>query len=133
LACSCNTYYEELSLKKKEEKLCWILQDSATHYYLKNCDCRSSCCLHHRWHDSWRKRLYPSGYPKAVTKALAHAVRNGKKCRINLCSGASSGPEVEEELAAVGAVARRTPYYSAGNKVCVLQLMPAQLIIAISI
>lgn len=58
----------------------------------------------------------PSGYPKAVTMALAQAVRNGKKCRINLWSGASVGSQIEEELAAAGAVARRVPYYAASNK-----------------
>ncbi len=58
----------------------------------------------------------PSGYPKQVTKALAQAVRNGEKCRINLWSGASVGPEIEEELAAAGVVARRMPYYAASNK-----------------
>lgn len=58
----------------------------------------------------------PSGYPKAVTLALAQAVQAGKKCRINLFSGASVGAEIEEALAAVHAVARRLPYYAASNK-----------------
>lgn len=58
----------------------------------------------------------PSGYPKAVTLALARAVKNGRKCRINIWSGASVGPEIEEALAAVGAVAGRAPYYAASNK-----------------
>jgi len=58
----------------------------------------------------------PSGYPKAVTKALAAQVRNGRKCKVNIWSGASVGPEIEEELAAAGAVARRVPYYAASNK-----------------
>lgn len=57
----------------------------------------------------------PSGYPKAVTLALARAVKNGKRCRINIWTGASVGPEVEEELAAVDAVAARSPYYAASN------------------
>lgn len=57
----------------------------------------------------------PAGYPKAVTLALARAVRAGKRCRIAIWSGASVGPEIEEELAAAGAVARRTPYYAASN------------------
>ena len=43
----------------------------------------------------------PSGYPKKTTMALARAISAGKKCRINLWSGASVGPEIEEELAAV--------------------------------
>lgn len=58
----------------------------------------------------------PSGYPKMVTKALAAAVRAGRQCRVNIWSGASVGPEIEEELASVGAVARRAPYYAASNK-----------------
>lgn len=58
----------------------------------------------------------PSGYPKKVTQALAKAVKNGKKCRIAIWSGASVGPEIEEELAAVKAVNRRAPYYAASNK-----------------
>ena len=58
----------------------------------------------------------PSGYPKAVTLALAKAVANGRRCRINIWSGASVGPEIEEALASVGAVAGRAPYYAASNK-----------------
>lgn len=58
----------------------------------------------------------PSGYPKAVTLALAEAVEAGAVCRVNLWSGASVGPEIEEALAAVGAVSRRMPYYAASNK-----------------
>ncbi|KYZ76233.1 acetyl-CoA hydrolase [Anaerosporomusa subterranea] len=58
----------------------------------------------------------PSGYPKAVTMALARAVKAGKKCRIAIWSGASVGPEIEEELASVGAVSRRAPYYAASNR-----------------
>jgi succinyl-CoA:acetate CoA-transferase len=58
----------------------------------------------------------PSGYPKAVPIALARAVKAGKKCRIAIWSGASVGPEIEEELASVGAVSRRAPYYAASNK-----------------
>jgi succinyl-CoA:acetate CoA-transferase len=58
----------------------------------------------------------PSGYPKAVTLALAEQVKNGRKVKINITSGASVGPEVEEALAAVGAVARRYPYYASAHK-----------------
>ena len=58
----------------------------------------------------------PSGYPKAVTMALARAVKAGKKCQVAIWSGASVGSEIEEELASVGAVARRAPYYAASNK-----------------
>jgi succinyl-CoA:acetate CoA-transferase len=58
----------------------------------------------------------PSGYPKKTTLALAEAIKNGKKCRINIWSGASVGPEIEEALAAVGGIAGRMPYYAASNK-----------------
>lgn len=58
----------------------------------------------------------PSGYPKKTTLALAEAIKRGKKCRINLWSGASVGPEIEEALAAVDGVASRMPYYAASNK-----------------
>lgn len=58
----------------------------------------------------------PSGYPKKTTMALAKAIRNGKKCRVNIWSGASVGPEIEEELAAVDGVRSRMPYYAASNK-----------------
>ncbi len=58
----------------------------------------------------------PSGYPKKTTMALAKAIKNGKKCRINIWSGASVGPEIEEELAAVDGVKSRMPYYAASNK-----------------
>ena len=58
----------------------------------------------------------PSGYPKKTTIALAKAIREGKKCRINIWSGASVGPEIEEELAAVDGIGMRMPYYAASNK-----------------
>lgn len=58
----------------------------------------------------------PSGYPKKTTIALAKAVKEGKHCQINIWSGASVGPEIEEELAAVGAIKSRMPYYAASNK-----------------
>ena len=58
----------------------------------------------------------PSGYPKKTTMALAKAIKNGKKCRINIWSGASVGPEIEEDLAAVDGVKSRMPYYAASNK-----------------
>ena len=58
----------------------------------------------------------PSGYPKATTLALSEQVVNGRCCRINLWSGASVGPEIEEALASAGAVARRMPYYAASNR-----------------
>lgn len=58
----------------------------------------------------------PSGYPKKTTIALAKAIKEGKKCRINVWSGASVGPEIEEELAAVNGIEGRMPYYAASNK-----------------
>ncbi|MEG0832239.1 MAG: acetyl-CoA hydrolase, partial [Acidaminococcaceae bacterium] len=58
----------------------------------------------------------PSGYPKKTTMALAKAIAAGKKCRVNIWSGASVGPEIEEELAAVGGIGQRMPYYAASNK-----------------
>ena len=58
----------------------------------------------------------PSGYPKMTTIALAKQIKAGKKCRINLWTGASVGPEIEEELAAVDGIASRQPYYAASNK-----------------
>lgn len=58
----------------------------------------------------------PSGYPKKTTLALAKAIKAGKKCRINIWSGASVGPEIEEALAEVGGISGRMPYYAASNK-----------------
>ncbi|MDO4178004.1 MAG: succinate CoA transferase [Phascolarctobacterium sp.] len=58
----------------------------------------------------------PSGYPKKTTMALAKAIKAGKQCRINLWTGASVGPEIEEELASVGGIKSRMPYYAASNK-----------------
>lgn len=58
----------------------------------------------------------PSGYPKKTTMALARAISAGKKCRINLWSGASVGPEIEEELAAVNGIKGRMPYYAYSNR-----------------
>jgi len=58
----------------------------------------------------------PSGYPKKTTLALAEAIKNGKKCAINIWTGASVGPEIEEALASVGGVSGRAPYYAASNK-----------------
>jgi len=64
----------------------------------------------------------PSGYPKKTTMALAKAINEGKKCRINLWSGASVGPEIEEELAAVKGIRGRMPYYAASNKSMKVQI-----------
>ena len=58
----------------------------------------------------------PSGYPKETTLALAKQIKAGKKCRINLWTGASVGPEIEEALAAVDGIASRVPYYAYSNR-----------------
>ena len=58
----------------------------------------------------------PSGYPKVTTMALAKQIKEGKKCRINLWTGASVGKEIEEELAAVDGIASRVPYYAFSNR-----------------
>ena len=58
----------------------------------------------------------PSGYPKKTTLALAEQIKNGKKCRIAIWSGASVGPEIEEALAQVNGVYERIPYYAASNR-----------------
>ena len=58
----------------------------------------------------------PSGYPKKVTTALAEAISKGKQCRINLWTGASVGPEIEENLGVVNGIKSRMPYYAASNK-----------------
>lgn len=58
----------------------------------------------------------PSGYPKMTTLALAKAIKEGKHCRVNIWSGASVGPEIEEALAQVGGIKGRMPYYAASNK-----------------
>jgi succinyl-CoA:acetate CoA-transferase len=58
----------------------------------------------------------PAGYPKMTTIALAKQIKEGKKCRINLWTGASVGKEIEEELAAVNAIASRIPYYAFSNR-----------------
>lgn len=58
----------------------------------------------------------PSGYPKKTALALAEQVCAGRKCKINIWTGASVGPEIEEALAAVHGVESRAPYYAASNK-----------------
>ena len=52
-----------------------------------------------------------SGYPKAVSMALAKRVReNNEKLKINLFTGASVGDELDGELARAGIIAKRLPY-----------------------
>ena len=45
-----------------------------------------------------------------VALALAAKVKAGAKIKINLCTGASVGPELDGELAKAGVIARRMPY-----------------------
>jgi len=53
----------------------------------------------------------PSGCPKAVPRALAEQVRNGKRSvRVNLYSGASTGSEIDSLFAPLNMIARRLPY-----------------------
>lgn len=51
----------------------------------------------------------PAGYPKAVPLALAKQVEEGREVKINLWTGSSAGPELDNELARVNAIARRVP------------------------
>ncbi len=51
----------------------------------------------------------PAGYPKAVPLALAKQVENGREVKITLWTGSSVGPELDNELARVNAIARRAP------------------------
>lgn len=52
----------------------------------------------------------PSGYPKAVPRALAARAQEGEALNLTLLTGASVGPELDEALVAAGALARRYPY-----------------------
>ena len=53
----------------------------------------------------------PSGNPKAVPLALAEQVRSGRRqVRVNLLSGASTGPELDSAWAELDMIARRVPY-----------------------
>ena len=51
----------------------------------------------------------PAGYPKAVPLALAKQVEDGRQVKITLWTGSSVGPELDNELARVNAIARRAP------------------------
>ena len=57
----------------------------------------------------------PSGYPKAVPLALAKQAEEGRKVRINLCTGASVGDELDGALTRAGVIARRLPYQTNGD------------------
>jgi succinyl-CoA:acetate CoA-transferase len=52
----------------------------------------------------------PSGCPKAVPAALARQAREGRRVRIALLSGASTGGEIDTLLSEAGVLARRAPY-----------------------
>ncbi len=52
----------------------------------------------------------PSGYPKAVPLALAERAKAGEKIKINLWTGASVGPEIDQALTEAGVIDRRLPY-----------------------
>ena len=57
-----------------------------------------------------------SGYPKAVPMALARRVAEahlrGEKFKVNVFTGASTGPELDGMLARAGAMQLRMPYQS---------------------
>ncbi len=57
-----------------------------------------------------------SGYPKAVPTALASRIdglkKAGNEFSIGLLTGASTGPELDGELAKVDAISFRTPFNS---------------------
>jgi succinyl-CoA:acetate CoA-transferase len=52
----------------------------------------------------------PSGYPKVVSMALARRAEKEGPIPITVWSGASVGPELDEELVRTGCVKRRYPY-----------------------
>src|SRR5258708_7404913 len=57
-----------------------------------------------------------SGYPKAVPLALARRITdshlNGHRFKVNIFTGASTGPELDGALAMVGGMQLRLPYQS---------------------
>jgi len=58
----------------------------------------------------------PSGYPKAVPLELVKRVKeHGEDVHIGLFTGASTGEELDESLAAAGIVTRRLPYQTSGT------------------
>lgn len=58
----------------------------------------------------------PSGCPKVVPAALERQVREeGRKVRIQLLSGASTGNEIDTLLGDAGIIARRAPYITSSN------------------
>lgn len=58
----------------------------------------------------------PSGCPKVVPTELARQVREGeRKIKINLLSGASTGPEIDEGFSSLGIVDKRFPYITSSG------------------
>lgn len=58
----------------------------------------------------------PSGCPKVVTAALARQVtEDGRKVRINVLSGASTGGEIDALLGNAGVINHRAPYITSGD------------------
>jgi succinyl-CoA:acetate CoA-transferase len=55
-------------------------------------------------------RFTPSGYPKAVPKALAKRAELGEKIGVTLITGASVGDELDGELSRTKVLKRRFPY-----------------------
>ncbi|RDY28089.1 acetyl-CoA hydrolase/transferase family protein [Romboutsia weinsteinii] len=52
----------------------------------------------------------PSGYPKALPLAIAKRAEYGEKLKLNIITGASVGPELDEALAEANVMNRRYPY-----------------------
>lgn len=52
----------------------------------------------------------PAGYPKAVPLALAEKKKAGADLEITIITGASVGPEIDNDLVVSGAMTRRYPY-----------------------
>ena len=51
----------------------------------------------------------PSGYPKAVTLAIAERMKKNP-FKVNIWTGASTGPELDGALAEAGGIKQRLPY-----------------------
>ena len=52
----------------------------------------------------------PSGYAKAIPLELARRAEEGEDLQLTVLTGASVGPEIDEEMVKAGAIARRYPY-----------------------
>ncbi|MBR2124867.1 MAG: succinate CoA transferase [Acetobacter sp.] len=53
---------------------------------------------------------YPKAVPKALAQRMAHAHSQGHEYRIRLITGASTGPQMDGELAKVNGISFRAPY-----------------------